>query len=244
VAREATEDEEGLEVRTCRNDSSHTEERSIPKMDPDRIIYRAVSGDGSSWTKGSNVPLALTFRRSVNDERTFSRFKGIRIDGKDLAGANYTAEAGGVIIRLKPEYLDTLSEGKHSLTALFTDGNKSAGAEFTIKAAAEDAASAYGPAYIPAKTKITGVRSSKKKAAVSFRRVRGNISGYQIAVKDRKTGRVRIVYAKKNSKKTITKTVKGLRKNTRYSVRVRAYCTDGTMTYCAPWSKARSFRTK
>ena len=99
-------------------------------------------------------------------------------------------------------------------------------------------------AYTPARTKVTSGRSSKKKATVSFNKVPKNVTGYQIAVTDRKTGEVRIVYAKKSSGKTIRKTIRGLRKNTKYSVKVRAYNTVGTMTYCAPWSNARSFRTK
>ena len=44
----------------------------------------------------------------------------------------YTAEAGSVIITLKKEYLDTLSEGKHTLTVYFKDG-QSVSLEYTVK---------------------------------------------------------------------------------------------------------------
>lgn len=136
VTKEATEDEDGLEVRTCKNDSEHTEERVIPKVDPNTIIYRSISGDGSSWTEGSSDPLTFIFKRSLNDDRTFSHFTGIQVDGKDVAETNYTAESGSVIIKLKPEYLKTLAVGEHTLTTLFNDGNKSVNAVFTIKAQA------------------------------------------------------------------------------------------------------------
>ena len=65
------------------------------------------------------------------DDETFRRFTGILVDGVTVNASNYTAEAGSVIIRLHPQYLNTLSVGEHVLTALFDDGSSDT-AHFTI----------------------------------------------------------------------------------------------------------------
>ena len=138
VTKAATETEEGVETRTCKNDASHTETRSIPKTAPtssdEKISYRNTEGNGVQWTKGSGKEMEFVFKRSENDSVTFSHFIGIQADGKDVDKADYTAEPGSVIVKLKAAYLDTLSVGEHTLTALFDDGD-SANANFTILAA-------------------------------------------------------------------------------------------------------------
>lgn len=102
--------------------------------------YEAASGDGSTWTKGSTDPITLTFKRATDDERTFDLFKGVEVDGKavpekDASGkANWTAKKGSLILSLQPSYLETLSTGKHTVTAVFDDG--SASATFTVEAKA------------------------------------------------------------------------------------------------------------
>ncbi|MBE6128212.1 MAG: hypothetical protein E7185_02945 [Erysipelotrichaceae bacterium] len=108
--------------------TAEAETRSIPK--PAEVNYRVTEGDGSTWTRGSG-DMVFRFKRNTEDETTFSHFIGIRVDGNDVAASNYTAEAGSVIIRLHPQYLNTLSVGEHVLTALFDDGSSDT-AHFTI----------------------------------------------------------------------------------------------------------------
>lgn len=132
VTKEPSETEDGEETRVCKNDSSHIETRSIPVL---TIEYRDVDGTGSSWTKGSSDSLTFTFKRSRNDETTYSHFTGIQVDGKTVDASNYTAVSGSVIVTLKPDYLDTLSAGDHSLTSLFEDGNNVT-VSFTVRATA------------------------------------------------------------------------------------------------------------
>ena len=96
------------------------------------ISYRAVSGNGNVWHKGSDDTCDFTFKRSYNDASTFDHFTGIRVDGKKVDEENYTSESGSVIISLQPEYLKTLAVGKHTLTAEFDDG--SAKAKFKVVA--------------------------------------------------------------------------------------------------------------
>jgi hypothetical protein len=105
----------------------------------EKPTYKAVSGSGGTYTKGSGRTLGFTFKRSANDETTFSHFKGITVDGKaipekDASGkANWTAKKGSVIIELQSPYLETLFVGEHKLAAQFDDG-ADATATFTVKA--------------------------------------------------------------------------------------------------------------
>ena len=103
---------------------------------PQEITYSCSAGDGNEWTKGSGTDSEFTLSRSVDDESTFAHFTGIQIDGADVAETNYAAEAGSVNIRLSSAYLETLSEGEHTLTAVFDDG--SAEVAFTVLPAKKD----------------------------------------------------------------------------------------------------------
>ena len=127
LVKEATETEDGEEARTCGR-CEEKETRVIPKL---VVEYRNTEGDGSEWKKGSDGSLTFVFKRSENDEVTFSHFTGIKMDGTDVAAANYDAVSGSVKITLKPGYLETLSPGKHSITAVFNDADPAA-AGFTV----------------------------------------------------------------------------------------------------------------
>ena len=119
---------------------------AIPKLNPqpsNRIFYSISSGDGTQWTKGSSVTADFTFKRSVDDSVTFSHFAGIQVDGKDVDAANYTAESGSVVVKLKPAYLETLDVGEHVLTALFDDADK-ADASFKVLEAPKTPATEAG----------------------------------------------------------------------------------------------------
>ncbi len=89
----------------------------------DKIVYSCVEGAGGVWTKGSQSELKFVHKRSVDDATTFDHFTGILVDGKAVDKANYTAESGSVIVKLKPAYLETLSVGAHTITTQFDDGD-------------------------------------------------------------------------------------------------------------------------
>ena len=86
--------------------------------------YEVVKGDGSKWEKGTDTGLVFTANGA------FSKFTGIEVDGKAVDKGDYTAVSGSTVITLKPEYLETLSVGTHTLTVQYTDGEASC--EFTI----------------------------------------------------------------------------------------------------------------
>ena len=80
------------------------------------IDYQIIEGDGSQWTIGDNGSVTMIANGSVE------KFKGIEVDGKAVDTANYTLKPGSTIIQLKPEYLETLTIGEHTLTIIYTDG--------------------------------------------------------------------------------------------------------------------------
>jgi len=88
------------------------------------IIGLDASG---SWKKGSTN--GLTFLCNGN----FAKFTGVKLDGALLDPIHYSAKFGSTVITIKPEYLDTLTVGKHTITLMFTDG--SVETEFTVLAA-------------------------------------------------------------------------------------------------------------
>lgn len=62
----------------------------------------------------------LTFRSTA----AFSGFKGVQVDGRTIAAANYVAEDnGGIEVYLKAVYLRTLRDGRHTVTILSDAGN-------------------------------------------------------------------------------------------------------------------------
>ena len=122
------------------NDPSGKEEDSSGEQEnPDKgtVTYRVADGDGSTWTKGGSRSAVFVFKRSRDDAETFSHFTGLLMDGKTVPESGFKAAAGSLIITLAPEYLETLSTGKHILTACFEDGNDPT-AKFTILAAEKD----------------------------------------------------------------------------------------------------------
>ena len=142
VIEEPTTTSEGIRSYTVSfinpafEQQSRTE--SIAKLEPEEpISYRNTNEGESTWTEGSATTAVFTFKRSSNDESTLEHFEGIEVDGDRVDASNYEVERGSVVIKLKPEYLETLSDGEHIITALFNDGN-SASAEFTILGAKEN----------------------------------------------------------------------------------------------------------
>ena len=87
--------------------------------------YSIIDGAGSTWTADSDEDITM------RADGEFDKFQSVQVDGVTLDPAYYTAEQGSTIITLKPEFLQTLTPGTHTLTIVFTDG--SASAEFDIK---------------------------------------------------------------------------------------------------------------
>ena len=67
--------------------------------------------------KKSNKPVIIT------STGLFENFEGLMIDGKIVDTANYTVKSGSTIVTIKPEFLETLKVGNHSIIFLYNDGN-------------------------------------------------------------------------------------------------------------------------
>lgn len=83
------------------------------------VDYRIVEGDGNRWEKGTDAGLSFTANGA------YAKFTGIEVDGRAVNQADYTATSGSTKITLKPQYLETLPVGEHSLTVKYTDGEAS-----------------------------------------------------------------------------------------------------------------------
>ena len=81
--------------------------------------YDIIKGDGGKWTRGSDGSLSFTANGS------FSKFTGIKVDGKIVDAKHYAAKSGSTIVTLKSSYLETLSSGVHAIVILYTNGETS-----------------------------------------------------------------------------------------------------------------------
>ena len=88
--------------------------------------YEILNGANSKWTQDSDGNI------SVRGSGEFSKFVGVKVDGKTVDEKYYTVKEGSTIVTLKPEYLNTLTAGKHTLEIVWTDGT--ADTTFTVDA--------------------------------------------------------------------------------------------------------------
>lgn len=116
---------------------TYTYEKKEDGEEDNKITYSNTAGAGSVWTLGSTETLTFTFSRNENDSETIKHFAGAKVDGKELGSNDYSFKPGSVVIDLKAEYLNKLSVGKHTLTAMFDDGDDVT-VEFTIKEKASE----------------------------------------------------------------------------------------------------------
>ena len=92
--------------------------------------YKITDGANGAWTQNSDGTLKFV----ANGD--FSKFTGVKVDGKLIDTDKYTAVSGSTVITLKKDYLGTLSVGTHKLTVVYTDGECSA--NFEVKKAASE----------------------------------------------------------------------------------------------------------
>ena len=116
---------------------TYTYEKKEDGEEDNKITYSNTAGAGSVWTLGSTGTLTFTFSRNENDSETIKHFAGAKVDGKELESNDYSFKPGSVVIDLKADYLNKLSVGKHTLTAMFDDGDDVT-VEFTIKEKASE----------------------------------------------------------------------------------------------------------
>ena len=84
-----------------------------------------TGGQNEKWTQGSANELIFTSNAPL------SEFISVTIDGQVVDEKNYVKEEGSTIIKLKADYLSTLSAGNHTISINSTSG--SATTAFTIE---------------------------------------------------------------------------------------------------------------
>ena len=93
---------------------------------------------GRDWTKGTKDGVTITSALPAEDD-SFDRFTGVKLDGKDLVrDVDYTVKKGSTVVTLKPETLEKLSVGEHTVTVLFNNGEVST--SFNVVAAISESA--------------------------------------------------------------------------------------------------------
>ena len=87
--------------------------------------YNFIDGTNGEWIKNSGKDLGF------KTDGEFSKFTGVEVDGTLIGADKYTAIPGSTLVTLKKDYLETLSDGKHTLTVVYTDGECTT--EFEVK---------------------------------------------------------------------------------------------------------------
>ena len=136
ITTEPTTENEGIKTYTCEVCKA-TRTEPIDKLT--KPSYEAKDESGNSiqsvtWQKGSGKNLDLTFKRSEDDHLTYGLFGSLEIGGKAVGNANYGASEGSLKLSIKPEYLETLAVGDHTVKVIFRDGSTTV--KLTVIAAA------------------------------------------------------------------------------------------------------------
>lgn len=105
-------------------------------------------GQNVKWTQGSANELIFTSNAPL------SEFINVTIDGQVVDEKNYVKEEGSTIIKLKADYLSTLSAGNHTISINSTSG--SATTTFTIEETATTSSGATTAVSPDAKSPKTG----------------------------------------------------------------------------------------
>ncbi len=99
---------------------------SLDWVDEEHYLGYYYSDTTRVWVKGSGMPATFTVKRSEQDQKTYDLFQYISVDGATVDRRFYTRASGSLILTLLPDYLETLSLGRHTLTTVFYDGQASA----------------------------------------------------------------------------------------------------------------------
>ena len=123
---EPTETEDGKIIYTVEFENEAFEKQTKEVAgDPAVFVYTVVEGADAEWVKGSGEDQLIVVKRSKDDSTTFDHFVRIEVDGRVLDEENYDAVSGSVRATLKSAYLETLSEGEHTVKLVFDDGEVS-----------------------------------------------------------------------------------------------------------------------
>lgn len=111
-------------VKATNNAGSNTRQLTITITGEE---YKISDGQKAQWTQGGEE--GVLFRTDSK-----SQFVKVQVDGKDVAARYVETADNGASVTLKPDYLEDLDNGAHTLTIVYSDGS----AKTTFTVAAED----------------------------------------------------------------------------------------------------------
>lgn len=113
------------------NDNLKTAQRIYDDAVEWNTDYVVIDGDGATYTEKCGKGLGFRFSGPVD------RFVRLLVDGVVVDSANYTVKSGSTIVTLSPEYMGSLATGKHTVSAVYANGD-TADASFEIVAAPKE----------------------------------------------------------------------------------------------------------
>lgn len=96
----------------------------------------------------------------------------------------------------------------------------------------------------PAKTSIKNIKAGKKQLKIAWKKKTGNVTGYQIQLATNKKFTKNVKTVTVSGKNKTAKTVKKLKANKKYYVRVRTYRAFNGTNLFSKWSAVKSKKTK
>ena len=111
------------EIAAVTGDATYTATYTAAKN-----TYAIEGADRIAWTKGSGKTVVVTAVQTGGEDRSFTDFESVDIDGVALQqGVDYTVSAGSTVVTLAADALERLSKGDHTLTVKFIGGEVSIG---------------------------------------------------------------------------------------------------------------------
>lgn len=89
---------------------------NLKPVSTDQNTYKIIEGGNQTIVIGKNKGV------TIKVDGDFDKFVSVSVDGKEITKENYTAVSGSTIITLKPEYVNKLSAGTHTVAINYTDG--------------------------------------------------------------------------------------------------------------------------
>jgi len=115
VKTPATETTNGVKEKICSVCGYITDTDVIPATGSS-VVYDITKGANSSWKKGTLTGVTITCDGDI------AKFTGIKIGGVLIGADKYTKDSGSTVVTFKPEYLETLALGAHTVEFIYDDG--------------------------------------------------------------------------------------------------------------------------
>ena len=113
------------------------------------VTLSVTDTKGTEHQKQSGEDAVVTVKGVPDDRDTYKNFRSASVDGTELKiGRDADTAEGSLILTVKSEYLDTLSEGDHTVTLAFANG--------TVETALKVKAAAPAPTKEPQPVPKTG----------------------------------------------------------------------------------------